>query len=418
MTYRGVSTIGWLDTDDQQTRQVRAAIAGLDDKEALDPLGLGGIRDAFAERLFPGTSTIQTRLRYFLFVPWILQDLEVARPDRRRFEHQLRSRELRLIESLRNSEGRGVGVIGYRARQRVSRLPSSIYWYGLGSWGIRRDARLSLSQYRDALTRRGTVSARDRDPELAVAPQLMWDPGLPDAPPGFPDEGVDLQVTRKEAQYLQDRMAQTRLDLTGGEEQPSLLAIIALDPDRWLQAWAPWEGPILGLPQSVGDLLRHGQLFSLVTFGAQLLYNVLLCAEAERRCGVDSDDLATWLHDQLADWVTAMTASKGELADWWSQPNEFWDVVPMAGARVRPVTQRFLHQWITSAIRSPRDATTNRSLAAALVAQEQSLKGRYARLSDMSALQSWRGEPLGAARQTYRWPTVRRLLADLRDGLA
>src|SRR5690349_15462648 len=124
MTYKGMSAIGWLDTDDKQTRRMREVIASLDEKEALDPLGLGGIRDAIAERLFPGTSTVQTRLRYFLFVPWILRDLESARPDRRRFDHQLRLRELRLIESLCASEGPGAGVIGYRARQRVSRLPS------------------------------------------------------------------------------------------------------------------------------------------------------------------------------------------------------------------------------------------------------------------------------------------------------
>lgn len=39
----------------------------------LDELGIGSIRDTFSDELFPGTSTIQTRARYFLFVPWIMQ---------------------------------------------------------------------------------------------------------------------------------------------------------------------------------------------------------------------------------------------------------------------------------------------------------------------------------------------------------
>jgi Family of unknown function (DUF6361) len=34
-------------------------------------LGLGTIRDAFADMLFPGTSAPRIRPRYFLIVPWI-----------------------------------------------------------------------------------------------------------------------------------------------------------------------------------------------------------------------------------------------------------------------------------------------------------------------------------------------------------
>ena len=39
-------------------------------------LGLGTVRDAFSAMLSPGTSTIQTKLRYFIFLPWIFSRLE------------------------------------------------------------------------------------------------------------------------------------------------------------------------------------------------------------------------------------------------------------------------------------------------------------------------------------------------------
>lgn len=48
-------------------------------KDTRDELGLGVVRDVFADILFPGTSTTQTRARYFLFVPWIYHDLERRR---------------------------------------------------------------------------------------------------------------------------------------------------------------------------------------------------------------------------------------------------------------------------------------------------------------------------------------------------
>jgi hypothetical protein len=35
---------------------------------SVDELGLGSLRDAISNTLFPGTSVLLTRLRYFLFI--------------------------------------------------------------------------------------------------------------------------------------------------------------------------------------------------------------------------------------------------------------------------------------------------------------------------------------------------------------
>jgi hypothetical protein len=110
-----------------------------------DELGLGGIRDSFADLLFPAPSTIQTRARYFLFVPWIYQELERRRTPPADIEGLARRAEIRLIHALENG-GETEGVIGSLAQDRLMRLPSSIYWAGLGKLGIRRFAG-SLEQY-------------------------------------------------------------------------------------------------------------------------------------------------------------------------------------------------------------------------------------------------------------------------------
>jgi hypothetical protein len=87
------STLTWLDHDAAARDRSLRILALFREQETRDELGIGGIRDAIAEPLFPGTSTIQTRLRYMLFVPWIYQDLErqrrslgfVPHPNRRCF---------------------------------------------------------------------------------------------------------------------------------------------------------------------------------------------------------------------------------------------------------------------------------------------------------------------------------------------
>jgi hypothetical protein len=38
---------------------------------ALDELGIGTLRDRYADILFPGISTIQTRAKYFVIIPYI-----------------------------------------------------------------------------------------------------------------------------------------------------------------------------------------------------------------------------------------------------------------------------------------------------------------------------------------------------------
>lgn len=71
-----MSSLSWIDFSEQERIQALEIIDQLNEPEARDELGIGSVRDAIANLLFPGTSTIQTRAKYFLFVPWIYLELE------------------------------------------------------------------------------------------------------------------------------------------------------------------------------------------------------------------------------------------------------------------------------------------------------------------------------------------------------
>ena len=66
-----VSTFAWLDHSEEQRRRLLNFVSLFKEKGTVDELGIGTIRDALSDLLFPGTSAPQTRARYFLFVPWI-----------------------------------------------------------------------------------------------------------------------------------------------------------------------------------------------------------------------------------------------------------------------------------------------------------------------------------------------------------
>ncbi len=58
--------IGWIDFSREDRAKAMEALHRLQDPMAVDELGIGIIRDAFADAFFPGASTIQTRAKYFV----------------------------------------------------------------------------------------------------------------------------------------------------------------------------------------------------------------------------------------------------------------------------------------------------------------------------------------------------------------
>ncbi|MBM4509135.1 hypothetical protein GS421_05190 [Rhodococcus hoagii] len=111
-----MSVIAWLDTSTEEERRMRELVKMLSDSDTLDDLGIGQIRDAFGDLLFPGISTVQTRARYLLFVPWTYR-----RAARRHSGAELASRaanEERQLVNVLSSEGATDGLIGRRAGVR------------------------------------------------------------------------------------------------------------------------------------------------------------------------------------------------------------------------------------------------------------------------------------------------------------
>jgi hypothetical protein len=63
-----VSAIAWVDFDEAERERAQRLMQLFTEQDTRDELGLGAIRDSISDHLFPGTSTIQTRLRYMLFI--------------------------------------------------------------------------------------------------------------------------------------------------------------------------------------------------------------------------------------------------------------------------------------------------------------------------------------------------------------
>lgn len=143
--------LGWIDFSKSERNKVLSVLELLSEKGTLDELGIAPIRDGFAERFFPGTSTIQTRAKYFLIVPYALKELERGGDSNpasvlRAFDCMERS----CAETFLAKNQDEAGIIGKRSLgggRWVKRTPADIYWAGLRRYGIFLGGRLSLTEY-------------------------------------------------------------------------------------------------------------------------------------------------------------------------------------------------------------------------------------------------------------------------------
>ena len=402
------SSLTWIDHDAAARERSLRILALFQEKESRDELGLGGIRDSFADRLFPGTSTIQTRLRYMLFVPWIYQTLEKARVAPAEFAPRADARERDLIDTMRNVDEREAGVFGGRSGRRLKRLPSSVYWAGLGSWGV-RVADLSQDQYHRQIgvvyRRRAEQMDRDRerskngdDSERTPEPgTVTWHQRLPSPPADFPAR-ADFNLTAEEASFLLDRIQRSH--------PASLLAHMALHCEP-ADAGAPWLHPDLAsFSLDHLELLEHARLFSELMHGAALVYNIALSEERswdekadEHRAGLDR-------------WVQGLDMS--EVRAWSLE--RLWELTIGFGHAITPATRRFVEQWVSVVAAQARTVGDDATVRDMVRRREMSLKRARSRFTNRRALDQWGGSS-GLGRMTYRWSTASTFLRDLHAAL-
>ena len=396
--YRPASGLGWLDHDAEAADEVRALLNALADPATLDPLGLGQVRDAFANLLAPGVSTVQTRLRYFVLVPWCfaLVEEEVSVPADR--AAALRNVEIRLIEGLRGA-GPNRGVIGYQAGEELHRTASVVYWNGLASWGIRRWSDLTIAQHLAIAGRSGSRRSTDDDGNAVAGGAEQWIRLPP--PSTFPDGPLDVALGAGEAAHLVDRIS--------ASQPRSLLAHLVRAPGVASAEETVWDAAaLLELPPRLAALVEHARCVALVTEGPQLVYNLELARAAKARLRRDTDEVADRLQRQLVTWVAVMRSDAPRLRRWAADLRPFWEA---AGVVAQPTVQSIVQFSAALATERP-DRVDAPDVRRWVAQQEQSVKGARAKLTNPVALEGWNGEPLGAALD-YRWRVTRRYLEDL-----
>ena len=280
--------LGWIDFSKTERNKILSVLDLLSESGTLDELGIAPIRDGFANLFFPGTSTIQTRAKYFFLVPYALKELELSNETNpNRFLRALNETEKMCGETLLEINPNENGIIGKRSLQSgkwVKRTPADIYWAGLRKYGIFTGGNISLSEYARAscaiknqksnLTKLGNRndSAEENETDDKNAGNIFkmqfWK--MPLYQRVWRDE-IQMSLTKEEGEFLREQIISTCPD--------SMLSYIlenrmteVLD----LENFSDLGAIINKFPKQMQDEYMLALSFSDFLFVARTLYNIII----------------------------------------------------------------------------------------------------------------------------------------------
>lgn len=396
------SVFSWLDHSEEQRRKVLDVIDMFKEKSTVDELGLGTVRDAMADILFPGTSNLMTRAAYYLFTPWIYQRLERQKVPSAEIAIKGRREELKLIERLLEA-GEKIGVIGRRARGSLIRLPSGVYWSGMKRLQICFFDGSPDGYHRsvDRFYQRQRMAVKTDDGERVGGGQENWNSRLPPPPADWPAK-AKLTLSRVHSEFLRDQISLVAPN--------SLFAVLVRQKEAPLDIAFPWAHPGQSvLSDKIKREMKHAQNMSEVMHGAPLLYNLMLCEL------VHNPEKVEHYREWLTNWASSLSARMRELRAW--DRKDAWECVESDGARIPKSTREFVDKWCQLVIDGNVANLADDQDARVLIRnRERRLKGALARFENRRAQELYQGAA-GVGQIVYRWPDASVLINDIVTGI-
>ena len=285
--------IGWVDFSKEDREKVLDVMNLLQEQGAVDEIGIGLIRDAFSNYFFPGTSTVQTRAKYFLIVPYVLQEAISGK-----YGSQVAS-VLQKIDKEEKECGRllyqrcvdagespiGIGIIGARVLPKgwVARKPSNIYWNGIRTFHIFEQdmtipemIRLSIylrgQKKNESLgNRKDDAEEGEKDDKDAGRGEWVRFFDLPEQADERWREHLDIALTREEALFLRGKIEKS---VSG-----SLLAYILknhIDVTKYNGFEMLYAALKDDVPPDMAQNMKLACEFSHLVYAARVRYNHLL----------------------------------------------------------------------------------------------------------------------------------------------
>lgn len=380
--------VGWIDFSSKDREKAMAVIDLMKENRAVDELGIGVVRDRLADILFPGTSTIQTRAKYFFIVPWCMIEAEKNFKNKVDYLKRLNNIETDVIKALiKNEPSNTTGIIGKDSIGTLKRKPSEIYWNGLRTYNI-MPFNISRNQYISSIKtnkNHDVEEGDDKDSYYLDNDEIRWN--ITKFRKNW-KENLTLSLTKEESEFLKEKITRYYPN--------SLYSYIINNKDISLEDEDIYDLTFKNtLPEVVRSDLDLALNFGKVIHGAHIRYNIIL----RQKNSVEIEDY----EDYWNQWCNEMSQFN------WDKFNidriyEF--------AQTTKGTKEFIEGWF-KAIRE-LDNINLGQLDKMIEVREYRLKGQRAKLKNYGNvdLSKW----VGLDKLKYRWGNVKTLVKDIKEG--
>jgi hypothetical protein len=215
--------LGWTMLSREEMRQVERLLAN-SEQDTRDEIGFLLIHQGFADRFFPGTSVLHTRVRYVLLIPWLFRSAASNRQRGSDLDATIRRQLIQLAIRLKEIGQEPYDVIGGdKLGQLTSQPPDRVYWTALRHWGLLLPTVVTRMEALRRLQAGARAPALDDDGGPLDDDSYEVFAGLPEPPAdwGDPQSALHFKMPASERDFLRRKLG---LLTRPGENAQSLLA--------------------------------------------------------------------------------------------------------------------------------------------------------------------------------------------------
>lgn len=395
--------LGWIDFSNEHRDKVFTVLDMLKESGTVDELGIGTVRDALADWLFPGLSTIHTRPKYFIILTdilWSYYHCWLSGKKMKTLETYIFDEEERVMHLLAKNVNyeNGHGVIGVRVaynKGNLARKPSSIYWNGLKTHGF-LDSDKSMAEYyaRNDLSEIKYNKKTEETTNYKVV--LSESLAIRSKYYNTINEEMSLDLNSEEAMFLKSQF----ISKNGSKKQEFNLLAQLFEGDRIavvLNSKSFVEAAQILVEDSelkakTIEVIQTALRFNFLMQGAHIRYNILL----QKKSGI---------LDFSVEWEEWYSTLRERFL--WLKQMDFQLLFNQIAATTKNRSKRFMRTWFDEVTRDTIDINILDDL---VYKQETWNKGNKSKLRKINEeITAW----VGIRQLDYRFPTVKTFIKDI-----
>lgn len=411
-----VMQLGYINFSQEERNNLYKVIQSIREPHAIDELGIGRIRDAFSNKMFPGMSTLHNRAKYFVVLPCLYHQAEKGVYNSKNeviqkvldLEIKLTRQLVEWCKGVNASENYGItGSTVIDAAEKSSSKyvkydPSYIYWGGLVTYGfVRTDGNVyqlifERSKHPEKHCKLMSDGCDGDSEDLSGRLQLFDTGGL-----NYKFDGktpISIKLTRQEAEFI-------KLKITRSEKsRNSLLSYLLTndefptDKKRFLDLGNEWNG----LPDEYCRLYLLAARFSKFIYMLRIFYNYIYIKKTHQ----DPDEGEIKSQEMLQRYKDFYAENKEELSK-----EKLEEVLKYVDNDVADI-------YVKSFVRQAAEYVENKQfdkLEECIIRREKKTKEAAAKLT------YWRKyvgkEHVEASELDYRWSRVSSMIKEIKEGL-